>query len=76
VVRKYCQVGCIACQICVKTSPSAYVVEENLARVLYEQYDQAAAAVPKCPTKCIRDFTDGYPQGSSFPPPVCVQKAG
>jgi len=50
------------------------VVEETLARVLYEQYDQAAAAVAKCPTKCIRDFTDGYPEGSSFPPPVVPVK--
>jgi len=74
VVRKYCQVGCIACQICVKTVPGAYVVEENLARVLYEHYDQAAPAVAKCPTKCIRDFTEGYPEGSSFPAPVVPVK--
>ena len=70
VVRKYCQVGCIACQICVKTSPEAYVVEDFLARPLYEQNAQAAPAVVKCPTKCIRDFTAGYPQGSSFSAPV------
>jgi len=75
VVRKYCQVGCIACQICVKTVPGAYVVEESLARVLYEQYDQAAPAVAKCPTKCIRDFVEGYPEGSSFAPPVVPVKA-
>jgi len=75
VVRKYCQVGCIACQICVKTVPGAYVVEESLARVLYEQSDQAAPAVAKCPTKCIRDFVEGYPEGSSFAPPVVPVKA-
>jgi len=74
VVRKYCQVGCIACQICVKTAPGAYVVEENLARVLYEQHDQAAPAVAKCPTKCIRDFVDGYPEGSTYSPPVVPVK--
>jgi electron transport complex protein RnfB len=74
VVRKYCQVGCIACQICVKTVPGAYVVEENLARVLYEQHEQAAPAVAKCPTKCIRDFVEGYPEGSSFAPPVVPVK--
>lgn len=70
VVRKYCQVGCIACQICKKSAPEAYLIEQNLARVVYEQAEQAAVAVAKCPTKCIRDFVDGYPEGSGFAPPV------
>lgn len=69
-VRKYCQVGCIACQICKKAAPEAYLIEQNLARVVYEQAEQAAVAVAKCPTKCIRDFVDGYPEGSRFAPPV------
>jgi len=69
-VRKYCQVGCIACHICVKTVPGAYVVEEFLARVDYTQSAQTEAAVEKCPTKCIRDFSTGYPEGSSFAPPT------
>lgn len=69
-VRKYCQVGCIACQICKKTAPEAYRIEENLAQVIYHHADQAAVAVAKCPTKCIRDFVDGYPEGSRFAPAV------
>ncbi len=73
-VRKYCQVGCIACQICVKTVPDAYKVEDNLATVLYAHASEAAPAVAKCPTKCIRDFTEGYPQGSRFTPPVVPVK--
>ncbi len=75
VVRKYCQVGCIACQICHKTAPEAYIIEHNLARVVYEQREGAAAAVAKCPTKCIRDFAAGYPEGSSFAPPAVPVKA-
>ncbi len=74
VVRKYCQVGCIACQICKKAVPEAYAIENFLARVVYENYDQAAPAVEKCPTKCIRDFVEGYPEGSSFAPPTCRVK--
>jgi len=66
VVRKYCEVGCIGCQICKKTAPEAYVIEDFLARVVYEEYQQAGPGVEKCPTKCIRDFTLGYPEGSSF----------
>lgn len=66
VVRKYCQVGCIACQICKKNAPEAYVIEDFLARVVYEHQEQAAPGMEKCPTKCIRDFRFGYPEGSSF----------
>lgn len=68
-VRKYCSVGCIACQICVKTVPEAYCVEDRLARVLSGQNEEAVQMVTKCPTHCIRDFTAGYPEGSSFPAP-------
>lgn len=68
VVRKYCQVGCIGCHICHKTVPEAYKVEDFLATVVYEQDAQAFEAIPKCPTKCIRDFNEGYPEGSTFLP--------
>lgn len=73
-VRKYCQVGCIACHICAKTVPEAYVVEDFLARVVYEHHESAGPAVAKCPTKCIRDFTEGYPEGSCFASPVVPVK--
>jgi electron transport complex protein RnfB len=69
VVRKYCEVGCIGCQLCKKTAPEAYKIENFLAEVVYEHYDKAAPAIEKCPTKCIRDFSEGYPEGSSFAPP-------
>lgn len=68
VVRKYCQVGCIGCHICHKTVPEAYQVEDFLATVVYEQDAQAVEAIAKCPTKCIRDFNEGYPEGSTFVP--------
>jgi electron transport complex protein RnfB len=65
-VRKYCEIGCIACQICKKNAPEAYVIENFLATVIPEHVQEAGPGVEKCPTKCIRDFTEGYPQGSSF----------
>ena len=67
-VRKYCQVGCIGCHICHKTVPDAYKVEDFLATVVYEQDAEAFEAIAKCPTKCIRDFNEGYPEGSTFLP--------
>ncbi|PLX93945.1 MAG: ferredoxin [Desulfuromonas sp.] len=69
-VRKYCQVGCIACTICKKNAPEAYQIENFLAEVIYEKHSEAAGVLEKCPTKCIRDFTTGYPEGSSFAPPT------
>jgi electron transport complex protein RnfB len=74
VVRKYCTIGCIACQICVKTAPEAYRMEERLAVVVAGQDEAAVAAVVRCPTHCIRDFTAGYPEGSRFaaPPPAAA----
>ena len=68
VVRKYCQVGCIGCHICQKTVPGAYAVDNFLATVNYENAAEAAEAIPKCPTKCIRDFAEGYPEGSQLLP--------
>ncbi|MEN8686034.1 MAG: RnfABCDGE type electron transport complex subunit B [Desulfuromonadales bacterium] len=68
VVRKYCQVGCIGCHICQKTVPQAYKIENFLAAVVYEQDAEAFEAIAKCPTKCIRDFNEGYPAGSTFLP--------
>lgn len=65
-VRKYCDIGCIACQICKKQAPEAYEIENFLATVVYEHHHQAPIAIEKCPTKCIRDFMISYPDGSSF----------
>lgn len=74
-VRKYCDIGCIGCMICKKTVPTAYEIENFLARVVYENHAEAGAAIEKCPTKCIRDFMDGYPEGSSFSAPTCMREA-
>ncbi|SHJ89041.1 electron transport complex protein RnfB [Malonomonas rubra DSM 5091] len=68
-IRSYCDIGCIGCHICKKTVPEAYAVETFLAKVDYEHDEEAALAIEKCPTKCIRDFSSGYPEGSSFAPP-------
>jgi electron transport complex protein RnfB len=73
-VRKYCQIGCIGCRICQKTAPEAYVVENELARVVCGHDGEAAMAVGKCPTKCIRDFTTGYPEGSALTPAMVPTK--
>lgn len=60
-VRKYCQVGCIACHICKKTAPEAFEVDNFLARVNYDHPENAPAAIAKCPMQCIHDFRLGNP---------------
>lgn len=67
-IRRYCEIGCIGCHICKKTVPEAYMVDTFLAKVNYQDDTDAEAAIDKCPTHCIRDFSSGYPEGSSFVP--------
>jgi electron transport complex protein RnfB len=55
VTRTMCKVGCIGCGLCVKQS-DAFKVEDNLARLNYEKYEQSGqteAAMNKCPTGVI-----------------------
>ncbi|MCD6527268.1 MAG: RnfABCDGE type electron transport complex subunit B [Desulfuromonas sp.] len=68
VVRKYCETGCIGCNICKKTVPEAYKIDKFLARVDYDHAEHAALAIEKCPPQCIRDFKTAYPESSHFRP--------
>lgn len=53
-VRGYCDIGCIACRICVKNCPEdAFIFEDNLARIDYSKCTNCGICVEKCPTKCI-----------------------
>lgn len=55
--RKNCQVGCIACGICVKVCPfDAPSVENNFAKVNIDKCRVCGLCVTKCPTKAITDF--------------------
>jgi len=55
--RKNCQVGCIACVICVRVCPfDAPSVENNCAKVNIDKCRVCGLCVTKCPTKAITDF--------------------
>ncbi len=55
--KKNCQVGCIACGICVKVCPfDAPSLENNLSRINLDKCRACGLCVPKCPTKAIVDF--------------------
>jgi Na+-translocating ferredoxin:NAD+ oxidoreductase RNF subunit RnfB len=55
--KKNCQVGCIACGICVKICPfNAPSVENNLSRIDLNKCRICGLCVLKCPTNAITDF--------------------
>jgi electron transport complex protein RnfB len=55
--RKNCQVGCIACGICVKVCPfDAPSVNNSLSKIDLNKCKVCGLCVSKCPTKAISDF--------------------
>ncbi len=53
-VRSKCEVGCIACRICVKACPfEAIDFKDNLAFIDYDKCTQCFICVEKCPTGAI-----------------------
>lgn len=57
-VRKYCKVGCIACQLCVRTCEQKAITMDKgtLAHIDYEKCTNCGACAQKCPTKAIKDY--------------------
>lgn len=54
VVRSNCSVGCIGCQMCVKSCPENAITFENyLAKIDYEKCTNCGICVKKCPTGAI-----------------------
>jgi Na+-translocating ferredoxin:NAD+ oxidoreductase RNF subunit RnfB len=61
--RKHCQVGCIACGICVKTCPyEAVSIEKNLSRIDINRCRVCGLCTTKCPTKAIVDKLPARPK--------------
>ena len=69
VVRKYCKVGCIGCNRCVKSSPDGgFIVEDFLAYIDYSKGGERDSAVEACPTKCIVRTVENALTGESARP--------
>lgn len=61
--KKNCEVGCIACGICVKVCPfDAPEVKDNLSRINLEKCRVCGLCVTKCPTKAIKDYIPQRPK--------------
>ncbi len=56
-VKKYCSVGCTACTLCVKATPSGAIAMENNLPVLdYTKEENFIPAAYKCPSRCFTDL--------------------
>ncbi|MBN1578679.1 MAG: RnfABCDGE type electron transport complex subunit B [Chitinispirillaceae bacterium] len=56
-VKKYCSVGCTACSLCVKATPSGAIIMENNLPVLdYAKEENFIPAAYKCPSRCFTDL--------------------
>ncbi|MEW6675312.1 MAG: 4Fe-4S binding protein [Nitrospirota bacterium] len=61
--KKNCEVGCIACSICVKLCPfDAVSVANNFASVDINKCKVCGLCVIKCPTKSVVDFIPKRPK--------------
>lgn len=70
--RKNCQIGCIACNACVKVCPfEAAKVENNYSRIDPEKCRVCGLCVSKCPTKAIVDFITVRPK-AVISPEKCI----
>ena len=61
--KKNCDVGCIACGICVKVCPfDAPLVQNNFSRIDIDKCRVCGLCVTKCPTKAISDYIPSRPK--------------
>jgi Na+-translocating ferredoxin:NAD+ oxidoreductase RNF subunit RnfB len=61
--KKNCDVGCIACGICVKVCPfDAPLVQNNFSRIDIDKCKVCGLCVTKCPTKAISDYIPSRPK--------------
>ncbi len=61
--RKNCEIGCIACGICVKVCPfDAPSLQNSLSKIDIQKCRVCGLCATKCPTKAITDFIPQRPK--------------
>ncbi len=64
-VKKYCSVGCTACTLCVKATPSGAIeMDNNLPKLDYSKDENFITAAFKCPSKCFVDLVKARPKAN------------
>jgi len=62
-VKKYCTVGCTACTLCVKATPSgAITMASNLPVLDYAAQENFVVAAYSCPSDCFTDLVKFRPK--------------
>jgi Na+-translocating ferredoxin:NAD+ oxidoreductase subunit B len=62
-VKKYCSVGCTACTLCVKATPSGAISMANNLPVLdYKAQENFVVAATTCPSNCFVDLVKFRPK--------------
>ncbi|MFW5960374.1 MAG: RnfABCDGE type electron transport complex subunit B, partial [Chitinivibrionales bacterium] len=62
-VKKSCSVGCTACTLCVKATPSGAIeMKDNLPTLDYSREENFLAALHKCPQNCFTDLVKFRPK--------------
>jgi electron transport complex protein RnfB len=64
-VMSYCSVGCTACAVCIKATPTdAISMESNLPVLDYHTRETFVAAAHKCPQNCFVDMAKARPKAN------------
>ncbi len=64
-VKKYCTVGCTACTLCVKATPSGAIqMQNNLPEMDYTTSENFIPAANKCPQNCFVDLVKVRPKAN------------
>jgi Na+-translocating ferredoxin:NAD+ oxidoreductase subunit B len=62
-VKKYCSVGCTACTLCIKSTPSGAITMQNNLPVLdYSLQENFVVAAYTCPSNCFTDLVKFRPK--------------
>jgi RnfABCDGE-type electron transport complex B subunit len=64
-VKKYCSVGCTACTLCVKATPSGAIsMSDNLPVLDYTKEENFIPAAFACPSNCFIDLVKARPKAN------------
>lgn len=64
-VKEYCEVGCIACAVCLRNTPSGAIGMKNHLPILdYSKAENFVAAAYRCPQHCYTDLAVKRPKVS------------
>jgi electron transport complex protein RnfB len=73
-VKAVCKVGCVGCKACERFAPGVFKVENNVARIDYEQYkgeetEEIRKVLDKCPAEVLLYFGKPAPEPAEQPEP-------